>query len=58
MKAKDFLERNGFTSSLFICPAVPKGESILRFSLCADITTDEVDEVIGLLVKARRMFGL
>jgi 7-keto-8-aminopelargonate synthetase-like enzyme len=57
IKTKEFLEKHGFTSSLFMCPAVPKGESILRFSLCSDITCDEMDEVLGLLVKARRVFG-
>jgi 7-keto-8-aminopelargonate synthetase-like enzyme len=55
-RAKDFLEKNGFTSSLFMCPAVPKGKSILRFSLCSDITLEETDTVIGLLAEARDKF--
>jgi len=55
IQAKAYLEENGFTSSLFICPAVPKGQSIIRFSLCSDITIEEVDEVVRLLLKARQM---
>ncbi|MBI5694285.1 MAG: pyridoxal phosphate-dependent aminotransferase family protein [Nitrospirae bacterium] len=55
-RVKAYLEQNGYTSSLFMCPGVPGGQSIIRFSLCSDITIDEVDEVIALLVNARRMF--
>jgi len=56
IQAKAYLEQNGFTASLFMCPAVPKGQSILRFSLCSDITAEEVDRVVGLLIQAREKF--
>ncbi len=56
IQTKMYLENNGFTASLFICPAVPKNESILRFSLCSDITVAEVDQVIEHLMKARLLF--
>ncbi|PIP27400.1 MAG: hypothetical protein COX30_01950 [Candidatus Moranbacteria bacterium CG23_combo_of_CG06-09_8_20_14_all_39_10] len=57
IKTKAFLEAAGFTPSLFICPAVPKDESILRFSLCSDITCQEVDSVVRLLLQARGLYG-
>ncbi len=54
IRTKAFLERNGFMPAMFIYPAVPRGGSSIRFSLCADITDDEVDALVGTLVRARR----
>ena len=56
IKTKAFLEDNGFTTAIFMCPAVPKGKSIIRFSLCSDITQKEVDRIIEHLIKARQLF--
>jgi 7-keto-8-aminopelargonate synthetase-like enzyme len=57
IQVKAFLEDRGYAASLFIFPAVPKGKAILRFSLCSDITIDEVDEIISILKEARREIG-
>lgn len=57
IKTKTFLEENGFTTALFMCPAVPKGKSIIRFSLCSDITVTEIDSIMECLLKARKLFG-
>jgi 7-keto-8-aminopelargonate synthetase-like enzyme len=53
IQAKAFLENYGYAASLFIFPAVPKGKSILRFSLCSDITWPEVEEIVTYLKEAR-----
>lgn len=57
IQAKTFLESRGYAASLFIFPAVPKGKSILRFSLCSDITISEVEEIISILKEARTEIG-
>lgn len=54
---KAFLEEEGFVTSLFEHPAVRKGEALVRFSLCSDITKDEVDSVVKSLILARNMFN-
>lgn len=58
IQTKEYLQSKGFTTALFECPAVPKGASIVRFSLCSDITIEEVDQVVSHLLEAREMFGL
>jgi 7-keto-8-aminopelargonate synthetase-like enzyme len=57
IKTKALLEENGFTTAVFMCPAVPKGKSIIRLSLCSDITRDDVDHIIEHLVTARQLFN-
>lgn len=57
LKTKAYLEEKGFTTAVFMCPAVPKGKSIIRFSLCSDITRDEVDCIVEHLLIARKMFN-
>ena len=57
IKTKAFLEENGFTTAIFMCPAVPKGQSIIRLSLCSDITREEVDQIVEHLLKARQLFN-
>jgi 7-keto-8-aminopelargonate synthetase-like enzyme len=54
IQAKAFLESRGYAASLFIFPAVPKGKSILRFSLCSDITRTEVEEIVSILKEAKK----
>lgn len=56
IQAKAYLEEKGFTTAIFMCPAVPKGKSILRFSLCSDIAKEEVDCIIKHLLEARQIF--
>lgn len=56
IQAKAYLEEKGFTTAVFMCPAVPKGKSILRFSLCSDIASEEVDCIIKHLLEARQLF--
>lgn len=50
---KAFLEQRGFVASLFKYPAVPKGSSLIRFSLCSDIAEQEVDDIVKNLIIAR-----
>ncbi len=57
MQTKAYLEDKGFTTAIFMCPAVPKGKSIIRFSLCSDITKEEVDRILKHLVEARQLFN-
>lgn len=57
IQTKAYLEDKGFTTAIFMCPAVPKGKSIIRFSLCSDITTEEVDQILEHLVEARQLFN-
>lgn len=54
---KAYLEDNGFTTAIFMCPAVPRGKSIIRLSICSDITLKEADTVVDLLLKARQLFN-
>lgn len=56
IQTKEYLEENGFTASAFICPAVSKGKAILRFSLCSDITSDEINQIVAVLQQARSKF--
>lgn len=57
INTKALLEENGITTAVFMCPAVPKGKSILRFSLCSDITQEEVDHILKYLLLARQQFN-
>jgi len=57
-RTRMYLQEKGFTTAVFENPAVPKGKSIVRFSLCSDITFDEVDEMVEHLLTARKMFGI
>lgn len=53
VQTKELLEHNGFMPAVFLCPSVPKGKSIIRFSLCSDITFDEVDQIVSVMKQAR-----
>lgn len=53
-QTKALLEQNGFMPALFIYPAVPRGSSLIRFSLCADVTDAEVDALVDTLIRARK----
>lgn len=55
LKAK--LEEHGFMPSVFIYPAVPRGSSLVRFSLCSDVTPEETERLVDCLVAARREIG-
>jgi len=53
---KAYLEGCGYITSLFKYPAVPKGEALVRFSLCSDVTIEEIDGFIKHLAVARKKF--
>jgi 7-keto-8-aminopelargonate synthetase-like enzyme len=55
-KIRNLLEEQGFLVSLFKYPAVPKDGSLIRFSLCADITEEEIDQVMKTMLSAREKF--
>lgn len=57
IRTKMALEAGGFTTALFMNPAVPKGKAVIRFSLCSDITCEEIDQIVRLLKKARDKIG-
>jgi CAI-1 autoinducer synthase len=49
---RNFLEENGVFGSVFCPPATPKGRNIMRFSLNAEHTSEELDRVIQVCQKA------
>lgn len=55
-KIRIFLEQQGFLVSLFKYPAVPRNGALIRFSLCADITEEEIDRVMKTMLSAREKF--
>ncbi len=57
IQTRAYLEDKGFTVAVFMCPAVPKGKSVIRFSLCSDITAEEVDRILEHLAEARQLFS-
>lgn len=57
IQTKAYLEDRGFTTAVFMCPAVPKGKAVIRFSLCSDITAEEIDRILEHLAEARQLFG-
>ena len=52
--AKELMEEKGFILSLFKSPAVPRGKSLIRISLCSDIEHDEVKDIIKCLIEVRK----
>ncbi len=55
-KIRIFLEQQGFLVSLFKYPAVPRNGALIRFSLCADVTEEEIDRVVKTMLSARDKF--
>ncbi len=55
-KVYNYIRENGFISSLFRYPAIPKGSAMLRFSICADITKEEIDDLVKYLKLAREKY--
>jgi len=51
---KQFLEQWGFITSLFVYPAVKRGNSLIRLSLCSDIDYREADKLIKILILAKK----
>ncbi len=49
---RNFLEENGVFGSVFCPPATPKGRNIMRFSLNAEHTSEELSRVIQVCQKA------
>ncbi|CZF81554.1 CAI-1 autoinducer synthase [Grimontia celer] len=43
---RDFLEANGVFGAVFCAPATPKNKAIIRFSLSADMSNREIDQVL------------
>ena len=52
---KHLLEK-GFLAAVFKDHAVPKGMEMLRFSLCSDVTIEEMSRLVNELGKARDKF--
>jgi 8-amino-7-oxononanoate synthase len=52
-EVQNFLADNGIIASLFKFPAVPNNSALIRFSICADIGEEEIDQVGRLMVVAR-----
>lgn len=55
-QVKEYLLNEGLATSLFCYPAVPRGESTIRVSLCADIEEEEVEYIAHCFQKARAQF--
>jgi 7-keto-8-aminopelargonate synthetase-like enzyme len=55
-EVQQFLLDNGLITSLFIYPAVPHQSAIIRFSICADITQEDIEIITKLMVAARDKF--
>lgn len=55
-QVKEYLLDKGLATALFIYPAVPRGESTIRMSLCADIEEDEVVYIVNCFQEARNKF--
>ena len=53
---KEYLLEKGLAAALFIYPAVPRGESTIRMSLCADVEEDEAEYIVDCFQKARDKF--
>lgn len=53
---KEFLLEKGLATALFIHPAVQRGHSTIRMSLCADIEMEEVDYIVKCFIEARGTF--
>lgn len=43
---RDFLEANGVYGAVFCAPATPKNKAIIRFSLSADMSNRDIDQVL------------
>ncbi|MGF1749308.1 alpha-hydroxyketone-type quorum-sensing autoinducer synthase [Vibrio cionasavignyae] len=52
LKIRNFFESNGIFGSIFCPPATPNGKHILRFSINAEHTIDELDRVINVCQQA------
>ena len=50
------LLNRGFNVSAFIFPAVPKNGSLLRISVCADITRKDIDELVNAIHETFEVF--
>jgi len=55
-QVKEYLLDRGLAVALFFYPAVPRGEAMIRVSLCADIEGEEVEYIIDCFQKARDRF--
>lgn len=55
-KVKAHMEDCGFVVALFEHPAVAKGNALVRFSICSDITEEEVVRAVLSLVQAREKY--
>lgn len=49
----EFLQQAGFICSVFQGPLMPIGREVLRLSMRADLTADDLDRLTGALVKCR-----
>ncbi|MCL9773637.1 alpha-hydroxyketone-type quorum-sensing autoinducer synthase [Vibrio methylphosphonaticus] len=52
LKIRNFFESNGVFGSIFCPPATPNGKHILRFSINAEHTRDELERVINVCKQA------
>ncbi|GAM75841.1 8-amino-7-oxononanoate synthase [Vibrio ishigakensis] len=45
-RVRDFLEDNNIFGSVFCRPATTKNSNIIRFSLCADLDQQDIDDIL------------
>ncbi len=55
-KLRNFLLEKGFLVANFQYPAVPRNQAILRFSICVDITEEEIEQIVSVLMEGRDKF--
>ncbi len=55
---RDTLEDNGVFGSVFCWPATPRNKSLVRFSVHADLSREELDRVLAVCAKLRGAVGL
>ena len=48
---RQVLLQEGFNVACFFFPAVAKGHAILRISVCADITVQDIDELVSVMCR-------
>lgn len=51
LKVRDFLERHGVFGAVFFAPATPKNKTLMRFTMNAKLSEDELDKVASVCRK-------
>ncbi len=58
MRLRDALESRGIFGAVFCAPATAKNRSLIRFSVHADLTREDLDRVIGVCAHIRQEVGM